>query len=211
MGWTSKDVEKARLRIEGTDKVDVKKGLQTTSSVDVRLSTGFVEKEWQFDLRKSPSRQDSGIDYELAFYQGVKLDDFFMEKLGFQWLPCEIMGAVRTTKYISVMPMAKLSEANKVAKARWMKYCDLKDAYREKWGGVDATRLEFVAEFAMPTSWSKKNREEHMNKLHDQKPDVDNIAKGILDACMKEDKKVGIVFGIKRWSDRDGVWVRWIK
>lgn len=47
---------------------------------------------------------------------------------------------------------------------------------------MGAVRLEVVACFAIPKSWSKKKVAEHAFRPHCQKPDGDNILKAVKDA-----------------------------
>jgi Holliday junction resolvase RusA-like endonuclease len=42
-------------------------------------------------------------------------------------------------------------------------------------------RVEIVATFAPPPSWSQKKRAALLHRPHTQKPDLDNVAKAILD------------------------------
>lgn len=53
----------------------------------------------------------------------------------------------------------------------------------------------------MPKSWSKKKKR-YMNRIpHQQKPDVDNLLKSLLDAVLPEDCKVWHFREIKkRWG-----------
>lgn len=42
-------------------------------------------------------------------------------------------------------------------------------------------KLTVFASFIIPKSWSKKKAEQHLHRPHTQKPDADNVAKGVLD------------------------------
>jgi len=53
--------------------------------------------------------------------------------------------------------------------------------------------LEFV--LPMPDSWSAKKKELMNGTPHQQKPDLDNILKGILDAVKRDDKTFYTVSG----------------
>jgi len=52
----------------------------------------------------------------------------------------------------------------------------------------------------MPKSWSKKKSRERLLGYHKQRPDVDNLLKGLLDAVMDEDSAVSSVFCQKIWT-----------
>lgn len=52
----------------------------------------------------------------------------------------------------------------------------------------------------MPNSWSDKKKNQMNNAPHQQKPDKDNIEKGILDALLDDDSKVWDGRVTKRWG-----------
>lgn len=196
--WTERDVKAAEERIGiGKQEFDISlnkelfgKGLKEPQFIELAI--------------------DERIAYEYNLMIGYRLTDEQMNMLGFCCLGIEVMGAVRTTKYISVMPMERLSEANKAAKRRWLEYCAYKDKVRAAFApGGEVCGCDIVAEFAMPVSWSKRKRSKMVSLLHDSKPDRDNIDKGVLDACLKEDKSVGIGLVVKRWGEVGRLWVRW--
>jgi Holliday junction resolvase RusA-like endonuclease len=66
-----------------------------------------------------------------------------------------------------------------------------------------AVHLIFYIE--MPKSYSKKKRDELRGTYHDQKPDIDNLAKGFMDAFKQEDKHVAILRAEKYWADKGGI------
>ena len=57
-------------------------------------------------------------------------------------------------------------------------------------------------EFHLPMakSWSAKKRKEKEGDFHDQKPDIDNLIKAVLDAILSEDCMVHSVFARKFWA-----------
>lgn len=62
--------------------------------------------------------------------------------------------------------------------------------------------LHLVFYLPMPPSWSKKKRAEYNGTYHDQKPDIDNLAKGFMDAFKSEDKQVAVLQCEKYWADK---------
>lgn len=52
---------------------------------------------------------------------------------------------------------------------------------------------------------SKKWKKEHEYQLHDQKPDIDNITKGIKDCLLDDDSKVAVEYAVKLWSYEPGI------
>lgn len=57
----------------------------------------------------------------------------------------------------------------------------------------------------MPKSWSKRKRGEMIGKPHRQKPDKDNLEKGVLDALMGEDMAAWCGLVAKFWSDAPAI------
>ena len=62
---------------------------------------------------------------------------------------------------------------------------------------------ELVMEFhlPMPKSWSKKKREKMNGKAHKQTPDIDNLAKSVMDSLMKNDSCVHYIKCKKFWAE----------
>lgn len=61
---------------------------------------------------------------------------------------------------------------------------------------------EFRVDFylTMPKSWSKKKKAAMKFQPHQEKPDLDNLQKSILDAICKEDKQVWNIHAKKYWA-----------
>lgn len=89
------------------------------------------------------------------------------------------------------------------AVVRYHDYCDV---LREALPGYElGIALNLVFYIKMPPSWSKKKRAEMLGKYHDQKPDVDNLAKGFMDAFKSEDKHVAVLHAEKYWAEKGAV------
>lgn len=87
-----------------------------------------------------------------------------------------------------VAPTAKVRQTQS---DRWkkrpcvMRYRAFADALREKDCELkDGDAVTFV--IAMPDSWSEKKRREHDGKHHRQRPDLDNLLGGLMDAIMPD-------------------------
>lgn len=52
----------------------------------------------------------------------------------------------------------------------------------------------------MPKSWSMKKQMAYEGQPHQQKPDVDNLTKAVLDALLEDDSGVWDVRATKRWA-----------
>lgn len=56
----------------------------------------------------------------------------------------------------------------------------------------------------VPDSWSNKKKLEMHNEPHQQKPDIDNLVKGFLDAFLVDDSSVWRVDSAKLWTANAG-------
>jgi len=54
----------------------------------------------------------------------------------------------------------------------------------------------------MPKSWSLKKKEQMLGKTHQQRPDIDNLLKGLMDALLEEDSHIHSVYAKKVWADK---------
>ena len=89
-----------------------------------------------------------------------------------------------------------------------LRYWDYKDDII-KWAKENDFTLEeevcAVFNIPMPKSWSKKKKKEMINTNHKQKPDIDNLVKGLMDALLKEDSHVHTVFARKVWTEEGSI------
>ena len=53
----------------------------------------------------------------------------------------------------------------------------------------------------MPKSWSRKKKAKMIGKPHQQKPDVDNLAKALLDSVFEDDSHIHDIRISKTWFD----------
>ena len=57
----------------------------------------------------------------------------------------------------------------------------------------------------MPKSWSTKKKADMLGKHHQQRPDIDNLLKGLMDALLEEDSHIHSVYAKKVWSDKGAI------
>jgi len=111
---------------------------------------------------------------------------------------------------INVKPMGKprMTQRDKWAKRDCvMRYRAYADEIRRQTAGKilgDVIELSWIAYLPVPKSWSKKKKAEMAGRPHRQRPDRDNIDKGILDALFKEDGGIAIGSLSKCWDDGNG-------
>lgn len=58
-----------------------------------------------------------------------------------------------------------------------------------------------------PKTWTKKKRKQYHGKLHQSKPDLDNLAKAFFDSLIIEDKYISQITLCKRWVDFESGWI----
>lgn len=83
-----------------------------------------------------------------------------------------------------------------------MNYREYKDRLNSYVKGELEPSLEVRFEIPMPLSWSKKKRMELDGTPHQQKPDIDNLIKGFLDALCEDDSYVYDIKAKKYWSEQ---------
>ena len=73
-----------------------------------------------------------------------------------------------------------------------LKYWEYKNKLRELLPDYEVPEIlsGIVFVLPMPTSWSKKKKDQHNNAPHKAKPDLDNIVKGFKDCLCKNDSYV---------------------
>jgi len=66
-------------------------------------------------------------------------------------------------------------------------------------------RVQIIASFLPPKSWSKRKTAAHIHRPHTQRPDLDNCAKAILDGLNRiawaDDGQVAVITVEKWWSN----------
>lgn len=59
----------------------------------------------------------------------------------------------------------------------------------------------------VPKSWTKTKKAFMHMKLHQTKPDVDNLTKALFDGLMSEDKHIADIHITKRWVNQEAGWI----
>ena len=80
---------------------------------------------------------------------------------------------------IEINPVSKprMTQRDKWAKRPCVvRYYGFKDELRRAWGGKEVPdQINLIFYLQMPSGWSKKRRNQMLNKPHQQKPDIDNL------------------------------------
>lgn len=102
------------------------------------------------------------------------------------------------------IPVIPIGAPRMTQRDRWKKrpvvlrYFDYKDTVRLSGFKVTET-LNVIFYMQMPKSWSAKKKAAMDGKPHDQKPDIDNLLKALMDTT-GEDKTVHTITARKIWS-----------
>jgi len=112
-------------------------------------------------------------------------------------------------KIIDVEPVGKprMSQRDKWSKRpATTKYWNYKDQLVTAMAKEDFNPVKMSVQFfvSMPKSWSNKKKTEKGGRYHDQKPDLDNLCKAVMDCLMQDDSKVAIIHAAKFWDDGNG-------
>jgi Holliday junction resolvase RusA-like endonuclease len=106
---------------------------------------------------------------------------------------------------LNITPMAapRMTQKTYWKHKNYFKY---KDDLRKVMGVYElGLSLNIVFYIPMPKSWSKKKRAEMVGTYHDQKPDIDNLAKGFMDAFGSDDKHVAVLHAEKFWAEEGAI------
>lgn len=70
---------------------------------------------------------------------------------------------------------------------------------------VGPVRIDILAVFQMPASWSGRKRDAHRGSPHAQRPDLDNICKAVTDGlnriAFEDDGQIADINASKQWGD----------
>lgn len=115
---------------------------------------------------------------------------------------------VRNLEPIVRIPIVPIGKPRMTRSDRWKqrdctdRYWLFKDEIRAAWGNRPLPdRLEIKFVMPMPESWSKKKRSGMTGKPHQQKPDIDNLIKSVLDSLCENDAYIWQVSASKVWGD----------
>lgn len=62
----------------------------------------------------------------------------------------------------------------------------------------------------VPKTWKKYKKEEMHMKLHQSKPDIDNLVKAVFDSLFTEDKYIADFRATKKWVNQKHGWIEFI-
>jgi len=99
------------------------------------------------------------------------------------------------------VPKPRMTKRDRWAKrACVLRYWDFKDEVRVSGMRVKESGTFITFTIAMPKSWAKKKKWLMNGTPHQQKPDIDNLIKGLLDALYEDDSVVWEICARKGWG-----------
>jgi Holliday junction resolvase RusA-like endonuclease len=121
---------------------------------------------------------------------------------------------IRATQNDSIffrIPREKLKPAGLKRLLRLERYNDYKvellaEAKRKQFE-LPPCGLSVTFYIPCPQSWSDKKKRENHGRLHQSRPDIDNLTKAFLDSLVAEDKFIANITLSKRWVDFPEGWI----
>ena len=113
-----------------------------------------------------------------------------------------------------LIPITPVGKPRMTKRDKWMvrpcvkKYRNYSDVL--KLHAIDfqkSSSLFIRFEMPMPNSWSKKKKMKMHQKPHQQKPDIDNLVKAVLDSLFHDDSHVFYINAFKTWSHEGSVFL----
>lgn len=121
---------------------------------------------------------------------------------------CDAMGlTMKDRPLVQVLNVVPVPKPRQTRSDKWkkrpcvMRYRAFADAVRD--GGLHLPVSGATVKFylPMPTSWSKKRREEMRGRPHQQRSDLDNLVKSLMDALFADDCRVWDIHVQKFWAE----------
>lgn len=110
---------------------------------------------------------------------------------------------------ITPVPKPRMTQRDKWQKRpAVMRYRAFCDEARLRRIALPESGAEIVFQMPMPKSWSGAKRHRMDGQPHQQKPDVDNLLKALMDALFDDDCKVWSVAVSKVWGESGKITVR---
>jgi len=109
------------------------------------------------------------------------------------WLTVRPMGKPRMTQSDKWKQNPNHPDPKKRMRKAIYKWKEYKAEIQRQIGDFEMPKVNYWMIFYMPTyqkTWSDKKKREHHGRIHQLKPDKDNLEKGVLDALLTEDKEI---------------------
>lgn len=105
------------------------------------------------------------------------------------------------TYEINPVPKPRMTRSDKWKQRKCvLEYRAYKDEVRLKRVDLPEAGGHVTFVLPMPKSWTEKKKSQMCGEPHQQKPDVDNLTKALLDALHKDDSHVWDIRATKVWG-----------
>jgi hypothetical protein len=112
------------------------------------------------------------------------------------------------------IPREKLRPAGLSRLLRLEKYNDYKQSVsalvKQQRFTIPEQNVHIIFYIPVPKTWKEYKKQEMHMKLHQQKPDIDNLVKAIFDSVFTEDKYIADFRATKRWVNQSDGWIEFL-
>jgi Holliday junction resolvase RusA-like endonuclease len=114
--------------------------------------------------------------------------------------------ATQGDKIFFRIPREKLRPAGLSRLLRLEKYNDYKSSLsalvKQQRFTIPEQNVHMIFYIPVPKTWKEYKKNEMHMKLHQQKPDIDNLVKAVFDSIFSEDKYIADFRATKRWVNQ---------
>jgi Holliday junction resolvase RusA-like endonuclease len=112
------------------------------------------------------------------------------------------------------IPREKLRPAGLSRLLRLERYNDYKESIsalmKKQNFIIPEQNVHMIFYMPVPKTWKEYKKKEMHMKLHQQKPDIDNLVKAIFDSVFTEDKYIADFRATKRWVNQPEGWIEFL-
>lgn len=112
------------------------------------------------------------------------------------------------------IPREKLRPAGLSRLLRLEKYNEYKESIsalvKQQRFTIPEQNVHMIFYIPVPKTWKEYKKKEMHMKLHQQKPDIDNLVKAIFDSVFTEDKYIADFRATKRWVNQPEGWIEFL-
>ena len=133
------------------------------------------------------------------------------KKIVFNITPQTNVRATQGDRILFRIPREKLRPAGLSRLLRLEKYNDYKVSLsalsKQHKFTIPEQGVHIIFYIPVPKTWKKYKKDEMHMKLHQSKPDIDNLVKAVFDSLFSEDKYIADFRATKRWVNKEEGWI----
>jgi Holliday junction resolvase RusA-like endonuclease len=133
------------------------------------------------------------------------------KKVVFNITPQTNVRATQGDRILFRIPREKLRPAGFSRLLRLEKYNDYKVSLsalsKQHKFTIPEQGVHIIFYIPVPKTWKKYKKDEMHMKLHQSKPDIDNLVKAVFDSLFSEDKYIADFRATKRWVNKEEGWI----